>query len=125
MKYSPEDYAKAFSEIIAATADAKKEDMFKRFIAVIQKNGDGMRLKKILQVVRAVLVRQQGGRVVKLETARPMAEKALAELREKFTAKDYVEAVENSLLIAGVRVTVNGEEELDNTLSRKLKRLFK
>ena len=46
-------------------------------------------------------------------------------IKHNFPEKDYIDFKINPELVAGMRVTVDGEEELDNTLNQKLKNLFR
>ena len=62
---------------------------------------------------------------MKIETAREMSDSQNELLKHKFSNKDHVEFKINPELVAGVRITVNGEEELNNSLQNKLNKLFK
>ena len=111
MKYAPHIYARAFLEV--------KPDP-EKFLSVVLKNGDYERLDKIVEAIEMREVQAHGGRIVELEFAR------ISELAKKFkfSSHDRVHTKINPSLVAGVRVTVDGEQELDVSLQRKLNKLF-
>ena|SRR3989338_3990644 len=111
MKYSPAVYAKAFWEV---RPDAE------RFLNVVHKNGDFSRVDKIVAALEAIATHEQGGRMINLEFAR---ETELAE-KFKFKSHDHVRVAINPALVAGVRITIDGEQELDQSLQRKLNTLW-
>lgn len=111
MKYAPSIYARAFLET--------KPDV-KNFLRVVAKNGDFQRIDTIVEAIEAQAAKDRGGHMVELEFARETP------LRQKFTftAKDLIRTSINPFLVAGVRVTIDGEKELDMSLRRKLNKLF-
>ena len=111
MRYSPQNYAQAFWEIKPASKD---------FLRVVEKNGDGSRLDKIVLAIEELATREAGGRMVHLEFAR---ETDLAK-KFKFDSKDHIRVSINPSLIAGVRVTVDGSSELDQSFRGKINQLF-
>lgn len=111
MKYAPSMYAKAFWEV---QPDAKK------FFDAVKNNGDGTRVDKILEAIEEHATKTHGGHMIHLEFAR---ETELAKKFE-FALKDHVRVSINPSLVAGVRMTIDGEQELDASLQRKLHRLW-
>ena len=111
MKYSPAIYAKVFLET--------KPDIG-RFLQVVEKKGDFGRIDKIVEAIEDLTTKEQGGRVVHLEFAR---ETDLAK-KLKFEPNDLVRVSINPSLVAGVRITVDGVKELDNSFRRKISNLF-
>ncbi len=111
MKYSAQNYAKAF-------LDTKADP--KRFLNTIQKNGDFGRIDKIVMAIEELATKEAGGHMIHLEFARQndMAKKF------KFTAKDHVRVSINPSLVAGVRITIDGTKEFDNSFKRKINTLF-
>ena len=101
----------------------KTAELLNAFVSSEVFRGGGVG-KKIFEAIHKKLVNQKGGKWISVETAR---ESASAEklLKTKFSAKDHVEYSINQDLVAGTRITVNGEEELNNSLQSKLNKLFK
>ncbi|MEK9173176.1 MAG: F0F1 ATP synthase subunit delta [Patescibacteria group bacterium] len=123
MKYSPKDYALALSSIFEKSKDEKH--LISTFLKVVRKNGDQKILPKILEVFKKTEVRKNGGSHIKVEFARETKEVQIKSILKQFSPKDWVETSINPSLIAGVRITLDGEREIDNSLSRKLHKLFK
>ena len=118
MKYAPDTYAKAFLETKPASRQGGPDP--KRFLEVVTKNGDFSRIEGIVAAIEKAAVHALGGRMVELEFARetPLSNKF------KFTAKDHIRVRINPLLVAGVRITIDGEQELDGSFQRKINKLW-
>ena len=125
MHYKPQFYARALSESLhARMSEKEKESLVKNFVARVLRHGDGEDLKKIIAEVERMIREKQGIRKVTIETARPQkfnAHKLFGKFLEK---SDVVEMIMNPNLVAGVKIIVNDEQELDMTLKSKLQKLF-
>lgn len=124
MKYSPELYAKAFFEAARAVPEKKQGEIISRFLQVIRKNGDWPLIKKIFRQVCSLVIRARGGRMIVLEFARDLSKELVNKLQNSFSKQDYVEKAIRPELIAGVRILIDYEKELDLTVQRKLRNLF-
>ena len=111
MKYAPSIYARAFWE---SKPDSRK------FLKAVGKNGDFARIDHIVAALENYTTKKNGGRVIHLEVAR---DQKLIE-KFKFTAKDRVRVSINPSLVAGIKISIDGERELDMSLTRKLNKLF-
>jgi len=121
MKYAPELYAEAFTRALnESAAHVSRDALVARLLAVIEKNGDNARKGKILNAVRRAFIKKRGGREISIETARDQH----IDLGRYFKKEDEIETRVNPDLIAGLRITVDGERELDTSLHRKLSRMF-
>ncbi|OGZ02334.1 MAG: hypothetical protein A2946_02460 [Candidatus Liptonbacteria bacterium RIFCSPLOWO2_01_FULL_53_13] len=125
MKYHYRIYAKA----LAATAakHLSPEAVTKgahHFLAVLERNGDRAALPKIVALAEELFLKRGGKKKVVVESARPLVAHARAELENKFAKGDVIEEKIVPSLIAGVRITVNGEEQLDMSFSHKMNKLF-
>ena len=125
MRRKPEFYARAFLEVADETPAHKLELLVKFFLEIVRKNGDWSGLNKVLKAVQGMAVKRSGGRVVKIETARSMRGDVAENLKKHFKEEDSFEFSLNPDLLAGVRILIDEEKELDFSLNRKLKNLFK
>lgn len=124
MRYSVNNYVKAFSELLKEAPANRHENISASFIKLLQKTGDIKHKEKIIEAIHKKLVNEKGGKWIDVEVARESASKK-GMLKNKFSDKDHLNFKINPELVAGMRITVNGEEELDNTLQNKLNKLFK
>ncbi len=124
MRYSALIYADAFLKSVKNAPISSVAAMVQRFIRVVEKNGDAPHLSRIADVIEKKMIRQNGGKTVTLEFARPLERTLVDTLRANFDEKDQITVVTNPELIAGVRVTINEEEELDHSMARTLKTMF-
>jgi len=123
MKYSVQNYAKALVEAIEAPK-ANHAAVEKNFLALVRKNGDETRLKKILEEAARLSRGKGAGRDVVISSARPLA-KAQEKLLQQFVKPgDTVTYATNPELVAGIKIVVNDEMQFDGTMKGKLDRLF-
>ena len=124
MKYIPRDYAWAFCEELKTTPADKTDRLIKKFVERVYKNSDSLNFEKILTEINKKLIREDGGRIIDLEFAREIANDQIKKMKSSFKTKDLISVRVNPSLVAGVRVTINGEQEFDNSLAGKLKKVF-
>lgn len=121
MKYSVNNYVGAFTQAIKTAPQVQVMD---GFIKLLKKTGDIKNSNKIIEAIHKELVNEKGGKWVNIEVARESALKK-EKLKHNFSGKDHVEFKINPELVAGVRIIVDGESELNNSLQSKLNKLFK
>ncbi len=124
MKYSTQDYARALAEVIAASSPREEAAIRKNFQALLYKNNDETRGGKILEAAGRVLRARQGGREVVFESARKLSAPHRNELEKFLRPDDQAVLRVNPSLVAGVRITVDGEYEFDGSLRGKMDRIF-
>ena len=124
MKYPAPTYAKALLAVYHKASADQHSHIVKNFIRVLVKNGDVSSLAKIEVEIQKQLVKQKNGRMILVETARDLDDAVLKKIFSKFSTHDHVESKINPSLVAGVRVSINGEQELDISLARRLHSMF-
>lgn len=123
MKYPAEAYAAAFFE---AVKENKKDEgkIIPKFLQTVRKNGDWGSVNKIFKMIAKKMAGAVGGRSVSVECARKPGKDTVEKLMKSFSEKDYVEFHIVPELVAGTRILINGERELDTTLLNKMNKLF-
>jgi F0F1-type ATP synthase delta subunit len=121
MKYKTKIYAKALAESLAnEKADDKK--ITANFLRLLQKNGDMKKADEILALAEALLLKKSGNKKVILETARKTD---LKDFTKAFVKKgDAVQEKINPSIVAGVKIMVDGNRQLDLSLLNKLNNIF-
>ncbi len=121
MKYRSKVYAKALVEsLLDKKADENK--IKNNFIKLLEKNGDTKKAKEIITLAEKLLLQKMGNKKLVIETARKVDNK---DFLKKFTKKgDIVQEKINSQLIAGLKVIVNNDRQLDLSLAKKLENIF-
>lgn len=125
MKYSVNNYVEAFYQVFSGVSAGEKNKTYDSFLRLLKKTGDIKNSKKILEALHRKIVNDKGGRWIIVEAARELGEARSKSLKKHFSEKDHVEFKINPDLVAGVRITINGEQELDNSLNSKLNKLLK
>jgi F0F1-type ATP synthase delta subunit len=124
MRATPRIYADALLSALEGVKASEEKTILRRFIAAVTKRGDRSRLPEIIRAVEKRHIINEGGRWIEIETARELPDRTLAGLTRTFDRKDHVETVIRPNLIAGVRIRVNDDQELDYSLDRRLRKLF-
>jgi F0F1-type ATP synthase delta subunit len=126
MKHTYKDYAQALADTaLSHHTPAESKKIAERFLEIVEQNGDRKMLAKIVAHAELLYRRKSGTANVVLESARPLPKSARASIAKHFGSHDAVEEKINPSLIAGVRVTINGEQELDMSFAHKVNNLFK
>lgn len=112
MKYQAKIYAKALADLLSSN---KEDEIVDNFLKLLEKNRDMSKAGKIIELARNIYAKKSGKKIITIETARKIG---------KIIKGDIVEEKITPELIAGVRITINNEKQLDNSISAKLKKIF-
>mgnify|MGYP001606263919 CR=1 FL=1 len=116
MKYKSSVYAKALVDIMQKEKDNAK--MVAGFLEFVKKNRDEKKLKEILKLAEKMYFKKTGNKKIVLETARHFNFKN-SKLVENLVKKgDVVAKKINNALIAGVKIVVNEEKQLDFSMQK-------
>lgn len=125
MRYSIESYAKALAEVVLHAKGKDDAAIAKNFFALLQKNNDETRVRKILEAAERFIHRGSGTRKVILESARSLRRSPKSLLKDIVRPGDAIEERIDPSLIAGVKIVVNDELQLDGSLRGKLDAMFR
>ncbi|KKP31841.1 MAG: hypothetical protein A2312_02120 [Candidatus Staskawiczbacteria bacterium RIFOXYB2_FULL_32_9] len=121
MKYKSRDYANALVEIMLKEKDNAK--MVAGFLELIKKNKDEKKLKEILKLAEKIYFKKTGNKKIVLESARPQNFKNSELINSLVKKGDVVLEKINKELLAGVKIVVNEERQLDMSLLKKLQEI--
>lgn len=125
MKYGVTIYAKALAKAMLETKEPGKEKkILSGFFKVIAKNGDTRLARKILDETESILAKHGQGNIVRVESARSLRETDRKKIMEAFRDAGRIDESIIPSLVAGVKITVNDERELDASMSARLRKLF-
>lgn len=117
MKYSAKIYAQLLAELI----EEKKEDIVDKFFNLLKKNGDLKKAQEVIHRTEKILLKKSGGKKIVVEVARASAMKAIKGIAQE---KDIVIKKLRPELIAGARITIDDQQQLDYSLKRTLEHIF-
>lgn len=110
---TPPEYAAAFMK----THERSPERLFR----ALARRGEWRRAKRIVREIVQSLVRERGGHLLTFAYARvPNTDP----MNQCMGPHDYAETVIDPSLIAGVRITQDGEKECDMSFARILRTLL-
>lgn len=121
MRIKSREYAKVLVELILQ-GKVKEKVIIEGFLRLLKKNGDFKKAKEIIQLAEIELIKKTGNKKVILETAR---KNEIKDSFKHFIEKgDIVSEKINADLIAGIKIIVNDERQLDFSLKSKLDKIF-
>lgn len=116
-------YAKALVSLILDEKNLGNEKkIIDNFIKLLQKNGDTKRIEEIISLAENLFSKRTGKRKVILEMARKIDTKNL--VKQFLKEGDLLEEKINTELIAGIKIIVNNNQQLDFSLQKKLQEIF-
>ncbi len=124
MTYTPEIYARAVREAIDEASAGERDKVFKRFVSAVARRGDMRKLPAVAKELERSEVHSKGGRMVTIEFARELRRET-SQFRNLLKPEDHLENRVNPDLVAGVRITIDEERELDFSLARRLNKMFR
>jgi F0F1-type ATP synthase delta subunit len=125
MKYKPKEYAEALVELfLAKGADEREKEIAANFVKFIKKNGDEGKADKIILYAKDLFIKKTGRRKITLETARKI-KPFQKEFLDFFIQKgDIVEEKINKELIAGIKIIIDNQRQLDASMLKKINNIF-
>ena len=121
MKYKSKQYAETLVEIMLKEKDNKK--LISGFLEFVKKNRDEKKLKEILKLAESLYFKKTGHKKVILETARLQNFKNSDLVKTLLKQGDVLEEKVDSSLIAGLKIIINNEKQLDFSLFKKLQEI--
>ena len=123
-KITPRIYAESFFAA-AHEPGTHADTLVKNFVELLKKRGDWAHREKIMKAVEDAKRASLGRKLVEIESARKLPETELSSIRKMFHGKSYdFEERVNPELVAGVRLTLDRDQELDGSLQHVLRNLF-
>ncbi|MDO8639382.1 MAG: F0F1 ATP synthase subunit delta, partial [bacterium] len=125
MTYSPKDYAQSFCDVILKTKSENKiGHSIKNFLDLVRRNRDQKKLKEIIDLAENIINQKTGRRKITIESARELKGKNKKTADSCIRKTDKVERKINPDLLAGVRITINNEFQIDGSFSNKIKKVL-
>jgi len=125
MRPTPTLFAKAFLAVIGETPEKKQATIVKNLVRSASKYGGEGYLRQISGEVLRLYRKERDIKKIMLYSARPLTKKLRLTLTKPFNKSDEVAEKIDTELIAGVKIIIDDELSLDNTMKRKLEVLFK
>ena len=123
MKIKPKIYARVLVDVMMSKKNTGNEKkIVDNFLKLLKKNVDVKNATEIIRLAEVFILQKTGNKKITLETARDIGRKNI--FKEIVRRHDIVEQKINPELIAGIRITVNGEKQLDFSLKNKLDKIF-
>ena len=117
-------YALALADVIAKKISLQEEKkVIYNFLKLLEKNGKLKNAKKIISLTQKYYLEKTGNKSIILQTARKSDTKSL--LKSLYKEGDIAEEKVNPALIAGIKIIINNEKQLDFSLSKKLNDIFR
>jgi F-type H+-transporting ATPase subunit delta len=115
-------FAKALYEITKDLPKSHLPEAIKQFVLVLQKNNKLKKINYIIEEFEAYAKKQDGAKIVEIETARKLDHTVLNKLKKIFGENSEITELVNKELLGGARITVN-DMIYDASLKTQLKSL--
>jgi F0F1-type ATP synthase delta subunit len=123
MKYKSKIYARALVDLVLSEkGESEIKKKIGNFLKILEKNGDIKKAKEIISLAENLYSKKTGNKKIVLETARKVNLKNISKGIVK--NGDIILEKINPELIAGVKIIINNEKQLDNSLKNKLDKVF-
>lgn len=116
-------YARALAEVVLNKKENKKS--VENFLALVKKNGLERKLKEIVELAENIILAKQGKNKITFLTARKVTPSQTKLLESIVKKGDIIKEKINPELIAGVKVVINENRQLDMSMANKLSKIFK
>ena len=123
MKYKIIEYAKALAEILS-DKDFNEKQIIQGFLRVLERQSDIKKAKEIITATKILLAKKIGKKSVFFESARKLSDGQKKMLSKFVEEGDIVEEKINKELIAGVKIIIDNEKQLDQTILTKINNIF-
>lgn len=125
MKHKPKIYAQALAEIAMKSASAQEALAWQsNFLKLLEKNGDMQKASQILSLAKKIFIKKTGRRQLTIESARKIHAPQRKLVDSILQKGDVVEEKINKNLLAGIKIIIDGEEQFDASMQKKLNNLF-
>ena len=109
---------------IAGEPEAVQEKIVENFVKLLKRSGDIEKIDNIMSVIEKATIKKKGGRTVDVIVPRKIPEALLSKIKNSFTAKDKITIKIDEKIISGVKIIIDDEKIIDNSLATTLKRMF-
>ncbi len=123
MTYLPRHFALATAELLSESSADQQREILLSLSKILTKKKLAKHLPKILAAIEQKMVNQKGGRIINIELAQK-TEKNESKIKQACQQEDLIKITENKNLIAGVKIIINREYQLDCSLAGRLQKIF-
>ncbi len=124
MKYGTDVYVRAYIHARKSVTHKEYSELDESFCELLRSHGEMPHAETIMKEIESALVNEQGGRHIVIESARELSKTLLKKILSSCNEHDIHEEKVNFDLVAGVRITYNGEREIDSSLRKQLTTLL-
>jgi len=121
-KKSNLQFAKALYEVTKDLPKSHIPEAIKQFVLILQKNNKLKKINYIIEEFENYSKKQDGAKIVEIETARKLDSAVLNKIKKVFGEKAEITELVNKELLGGARITVN-DMIYDASLKTQLKSL--
>ena len=118
--------AKALADLSLEKMTVEKEkEVAGEFVKLLLQHKMISKSDKIISLTQDYMLQRKGGKIVSIETARNMNASQEKMISGFIKQNDKVSYNINPDIIAGIKITINNEKQLDFSLRKKLEETFK
>lgn len=123
MRYLPRHFVDATAELLNESSADKQREIIANLPKILAKKKLTKHLPKILAAIEQKMVNQKGGRMIDVILAQK-TEQSESKIKDACHKEDLIKITENKNLIAGAKIIINREYQLDCSLAGRLQKIF-
>ncbi len=117
-------YALALADVMSKKISLQEEKkIINNFLKILEQSGNLKNDKKIIALAQKYYLEKKRNKSIVLETARKTEVKSV--LKSLFKEGDMVQEKINPKIIAGIKIIINNEKQLDFSLLKKIEQIFR
>lgn len=124
MKYTSKQYAVTLISALAGKSEDAKKDILKKFLIILQRNGDLGKRNQILEEVRREYFRQNDLSKVEVEVVGKIKEGLKQEIEESLGKAISFDSKVNPKILGGIKILIDDETLIDASVKTQLDKLF-
>lgn len=124
MKYTSKQYAATLISALTGKSEEGKKEILKKFLVVLQRNGDLGKRNQILEEVRREYFKQNDLSKVEVEVAGEVKEELKQEIEEALGKAISFYSKTNPNILGGIKILIDDETLIDASVKTQLDKLF-
>ena len=124
MKYSNKQYANSLLSALEGKSAKTQGEAIRKFLVILQRNGDGAKKNQILEEVRREYFKKSGMHKVDVEMAAQAPASLKKDIESALGKSIVLKEIMNPAVIGGIKILIDDEVLVDASIRTQLDRMF-
>lgn len=124
MRYTTKQYATSLLASLEKKSQKEQGEISKRFISLLQKNGDYTRRHQIIKEVERIYLRGKGVSKIEVELASETSASLAKDIEKALNRKIIFSARKNMDILGGIKILIDEETLIDASARTQVAKIF-